>query len=132
MVSDTFMCGIFWESERFVRPLLVGKPGFSAAGGRVIRVLTWILVRTLWALDWGRVVSFLFALPSPAGASMWLGAGGEVGASDGIIAVAMSRVQWRFVVPGIFRRGRGSCGKVASLSGALVLDALVLGVYCLG
>ena len=86
----------------------------------------------LMAVDRGQVGSFIFALNPLAGAAMWLGARGEVGASDGIIAVAMSRMQWRFVVPGIFRRGRGSCGKVASLSGALVMDALVLGVYCLG
>ena len=28
----------------------------------------------------------------PAGAAVWLGAGGEVGASDGMISVAMSHV----------------------------------------
>ena len=108
------MCRIFWESERFARPFVVGKPGFSAAGGRVVRVPTWLLVRTLWEVDRGRVVSFLFALPSPAGTAVWLGAGEEVGASGGMIAVAMSCVRWRFVVPGIFRRRRGSCGKVVS------------------
>ena len=86
----------------------------------------------MWAVDREQVVSFLFALPSLAGAAVWLGAGGEVGASDGMIAVVMSRVRWRFVVPGIFRRGRGSCGTVASLAGASGRYALVLRVSCLG
>ena len=62
---------------------------------------------------------------------MLLGARGEVGASDGMIAVAMSRVRWRFVVPGIFRRGQGSCGTVASVAGASGRDDLVLRVSCL-
>ena len=64
------------------------------------------------------MVSFFFALPSLAGAIVWLGAGGEVGVSDRMIAVAMSRVRWRFVVPEIVRRGRGSCVTVASLARA--------------
>ena len=64
------------------------------------------------------MVSFFFALLFPVSAAVWLGAGGEVGASDGMIAVAMSRVQWRFVVPGIVRQGRGSCVTVASLTRA--------------
>ena len=56
--------------------------GFSATRGRVL-VLTWLLVRTLWAVDRWRVVSFFLALLLPAGAAVWLGAGGEVEASDG-------------------------------------------------
>ena len=64
------------------------------------------------------MVSFFFALLYPAGAAVWLGAGGEVGASDGMIAVVMFRVRWRFVVPEIFCRGQGSCGTVACLAGA--------------
>ena len=131
-VSDNFMCGIFCELEHFARPFVVGKPSFSASGGRVVRVPTWILVRTLWAVDRGRLVCFLFSLPSPAGAAVWLGARGEVGASNGMIAVAMSRVRWRFVVPVIVCRGRGSCGTVACLTGASGQDDLVLGVACLG
>ena len=76
--------------------------------------------------------SFLFDLTSLAGAAAWLGAGGEVGESDGMIAVAMSQVRWRFVVPGMLRRGQGSCGTVASVAGASGWDALVLRVSCLG
>ena len=38
------------------------------------------------------MVYFFLALLLSAGGAMWLGARGEVGASDGIIAVAMSRV----------------------------------------
>ena len=91
-VRDPFMCGIFWELERFDWPFVVGKPGFSAAGCQVVRVPTWHLVRTLWVVDQEQVVYFLFAMPSLAGATVWLGAGGEVGASDGMIAIAMSHV----------------------------------------
>ena len=64
------------------------------------------------------MVSFFLALLSPAGAAVWLGAGGEVGASDGMIAVAMSHVRWRFVVPGIVHRGQGRCVTVAILTRA--------------
>ena len=87
-------------------------------------------MRTLWAVDRGRVVSFLFALPSLAGAAVWLGDGGEVEASNDMIAVAMSRVRWHFVVPGIVRRGRGRCRAVASLARASGQDTLVLRVLC--
>ena len=41
------------------------------------------------AVDWERVVSFTFLLTHLAGAAVGLGARGEVGASDGMIAVAM-------------------------------------------
>ena len=74
------------------------------------------------------MVSFFFALPFPAGADVWLGAGGKVGASDRMIVVAMSHVQWRFVVPIIVCWGKGSCVKVASLARALGRVALVLRV----
>ena len=70
---------------------MVGRLGFSATRGRFI-VLTWLLVRTLWAVERRRVVSFFLTLLLPAGAAVWLGAGGEVGESDGMITVAMSRV----------------------------------------
>ena len=60
---------------------------------------------TLGAVDREQVGSFLFAMTPLAGAAVWLGAGGEVGASNGMIAVAMSRVRWRSVVPGMVRRG---------------------------
>ena len=101
--------------QRFFRPFVVGKPEFSATRGRVVCVPTWILVRTLWALECCRVVSLFFTLLSPAGAAVWLGASGEVGESDGMVAVAMSGVRWRFVVPRIVRKGRGRCLRVASL-----------------
>ena len=68
------------------------EPGFSAAGGQVARLPTWLLVHTLGAVDRERMGSFLFALTPLDGAAALLGAGGEVGASDGMIAVAMSRV----------------------------------------
>ena len=76
------------------------------------------------------MVSFLLALPSPVGAAVWLGARGEVGVSNGMIDVAMSRVWWRFVVPRIVCQGQGSCVTVASLVGGSGRDALVLRVLC--
>ena len=38
------------------------------------------------------MLSFFLALLSPYGVAVWLGAGGEVGASNEMIAVAMSPV----------------------------------------
>ena len=108
------------------------QAGFSAAGGWVARVPTWLLVRTLVAVDRERVASFIFLLTPLSGAAAWLGAAVEVGESDGMIAVAMSRVQWRSVVPGMVRRGRGSCSTLASVGGALGQDGLVLRCSCLG
>ena len=125
------MCGIFWESERFTWPFVVGEPGFSVAGGWVAQVPTWLLVRMLRAVDREGVGSFIFALIPLASAAAWLGDGGEVGASKGMIAVVMSHVQWRFVVPGMVCRGKGSCGTVASMEGVSGRDALVLRVSCL-
>ena len=78
-------------SECLDRSRVVGTPGFSATRDRVL-VLTWLLVRTLWAVDRWQVVSFFLALLLPYGAAVWLGARGEVGASDGMVAVAMYRV----------------------------------------
>ena len=49
-------------------------------------------MRTLWVVDHWRFVSFFLSQLLPAGASVWLGAGREVGASDRMIDVAMSRV----------------------------------------
>ena len=50
-------------------------------------------MRTLGAVDQERVVSFPFLLTPLSCAAACLGAGGEVGASDGMIAVTMSRVE---------------------------------------
>ena len=68
-------------------------------------MLTWLLVHTLWAVDHRRVVSFFLALLLPAGAAVWIGAGREVGASDGMVAVAMSRVGVS-LSPGFFVGGK--------------------------
>ena len=89
-------------------------------------------MRTLVAVDLERVVSFNFLLTPLVGAPTWQGSGGEVGASGGMIAVAMSRVSWRSVVPGMVRRGRGICGRLASVEGTLGRDGLVLRCSCIG
>ena len=94
-----------------------------------------MLVRTLGEVDREWVVSFTFLLTPIAGAVAWLGAGGNVGASDGMITVAMSRVRWRSVVPGIFRQGQRRHGTFSSVAGdwfALGRDGLVLRCSCLG
>ena len=49
-------------------------------------------------------LSFFFAISFPVGGAVWLGAGGEVGASEGMVAVAFPI--GFFVVPGNVRRGR--------------------------
>ena len=67
-------------------------------------MLPWLLVRTLWTVDLWRVDSFFLALIFPAGAAVWLGARGEVGASDGMVAVAMSYVGVA-LSPGLFVGG---------------------------
>ena len=79
-------------------PFVAGDTGFFSSGTRVGRVPAWLLVmRTLEAPDLVRVPlqSFLRAsltcLMAPlAGAAAWLGAGGAVGGSDGIVAEALS------------------------------------------
>ena len=58
----------------------------------LVFVLTWILVRTLWTVDRWRVVSFFLAMLLPVGVAVWIGAGGEVGASDRMVNVVMSCV----------------------------------------
>ena len=82
----------------------VVTPGFSATRGLVL-VLTWLIVRTLWTEDRWQVVSFFLALLLPDGAAVWLGTGGEVGASDGMVAVVISRVSVSSS-PGLFVGGK--------------------------
>ena len=127
--GDPFLCGICEASEISAGPFVAGEPGFSSAGVRFARVPAWLLVRTLGAVDREWVVYFTFLMTPLDGADAWLGAGGEVGSSDRLIAVAMSRVRWRSVVPGIFRRGQGRRSTLASVTGdwlALGRDGLVL------
>ena len=141
-VSLIFFCCSDGQGSSYVWDLLgVGafrlafccwRSGFSVAGGRVARVPTWILVCTLGAVDRELLGSFIFVLTPLARAAAWLGAGGEVGESNGMIAVAISCVQWHYVVPGMFRRGQGSCGTLASVAGALGRDGLVLRCSSLG
>ena len=99
--------------------LLLAGRGFSAAGCRFSIVPAWLLVRTLGAVDLEKVGSFLFVLTPLTSTAAWIGAGGEVGASDGMIAVVMYRVQWRSVIPRMVSQGRGRCGTLASMKGAL-------------
>ena len=73
------------------------------------------------------MVSFFFALLSPASAAVWLGAGGEVGASDGMIAVAMSRVL-AFLRPRDCSSGARELYDGGYLDEGLGADTLVLGV----
>ena len=70
-------------------------------------MLTWILVRTLWAFDRWQVVYFFLALLLSAGASVWVRSGGDVGAYDGMVAGAMSRVGVSSS-PGLFVGGEGA------------------------
>ena len=82
-------------------------PCFFSTGTRVGRVPAWLLVtRTLGAPDLVRMPlrGFLQAsIPCStyplAGAAAWLGAGGEVGASDGMVATALSFVGRVFCCP---------------------------------
>ena len=90
-----------WGVGYFFRAFCCWRAGFFSAEVRVARVPAWLLVLTLVAVE--RVVSFPFLLTPLSGTAAWIGAGGEVGASDGMIAVAMSRVRWRSIVP---RNGR--------------------------
>ena len=73
------MCGIFWESERFAWPFVVGEPGFSVVRVWFAQVPTWLLVCTLRAVDQEQVGYFIFALTLLAGTDAWLGAGGRWG-----------------------------------------------------
>ena len=67
-------------------------------------------MRTLWLVDQERVSYFIFALTPLVGAAAWLGSGGEVGASDGMITVIISRMRWHSLVPGMIGRGRANSG----------------------
>ena len=73
------------------------------------------------------MVSFFLALLTPSGAAVWLRAGGEVGASDGMIAVVMSRVL-AFRRPRDFLSGARELCDCGLLDEGLGADTLVLGV----
>ena len=124
-----------WDVGDFCRDFCCWRAGFYSAEVRVARVPAWLLVLTLGEVYLERVVSFTFLLTLLVGAAAWLGAWGEVGTSDGVVAVAMSRVRWRSVVPGMVLRGQGRCGTLASVEGDwldLGRDGLVLRCSCLG
>ena len=80
------------------RPFVAGETDFFFAGAHAGRVPAWLLLmRTLGAPGLVRVPlrGFLraclpFSMDPIAGAAAWLGAGGEVGKSDGMVAKAMS------------------------------------------
>ena len=79
-------------------PFLAGETGFFSAGTRVGLVPSWLLViRSLGVPDLGQVLLRGFLLASSpcstsplAGASAWIGARREVGASDGMVTRAFS------------------------------------------
>ena len=79
-------------------PFVAGETGFLSAGTWANRVPDWLLViYTLGALDLGRVLlrgflldSFPCSMSPLAGAAAWLGARGEVRASDRMVAGALS------------------------------------------
>ena len=81
-------------------PFVVGVAGFFPAGTHVGRVPDWLLVtRTLGAQDlvriplWGFLRASIPCSMYPlAGAAAWLGSKEEVGASDGMVATALSFV----------------------------------------
>ena len=81
-------------------PFVAGVTGFFSAGTRVGRVPALLLVmRTLGSPELVRVPLQGFlrdSIPCStaplSGAVAWLGAGGEVGASDGVVAKALSFV----------------------------------------
>ena len=83
--------------EMSAGPFVAGETGFFYAGTQVGRVLACLLViRTLGTPDLGRVLlqGFLWDLlpcsMNPlAGVAAWLGAGGVVGAFDGMVARAL-------------------------------------------
>ena len=119
--------------RRFLLGPFCWRAGFFSAGVRVACVPTCLLVRTLGEVDRERVVYFPFLLNPLAGAAAWLGAGGEVGASDGMIAVAMYRVEVALCRPRNGPSGARETQWLASVEGdwlALERDGLVL--RCLG
>ena len=75
------------------RIFVAGETSFFPAGTQVNCVPAWLLViHTLGAPDLGRVLlqgflldSFPFSMAPLFGAVAWLGAGGDVGESDGIV-----------------------------------------------
>ena len=77
---------------------VAGETGFFSVGARVGRVPAWLLVmQTLGAPDlvWLPLRGFLraslpFSMAPLSGAAAWLGAGGDVGVSDGMFAKALS------------------------------------------
>ena len=73
------------------------------------------------------MISFFLALLLPAGAAVWLGAGGEVGASNGMVAVAMYRVL-ACRHPWDFSLGARELCDGGWLGRGLVADTLVLEV----
>ena len=93
---------IFCAPACLARSLSIVAPGFSATVGLVFGV-TILLVRALSAVIRWRL-SFFFALSFPVGAAVWPGAGGEVGASEGMVAIVCP--EWAFIVAGNVRRGR--------------------------
>ena len=76
---------IFCAPVFLARSLGVVVLGFSATAGLVFGA-TWLLVCALSAVIRSRL-SFLFALSFPAGSAVWPGAGGEVGASEGMLSL---------------------------------------------
>ena len=83
-----------------VGPFVVGGTGFFSAGTRVVHVPYWILVmQMLGASELVRVplrgflqVSIPCSTAALTGAAVWIGAGGELRASDGIVSKALSFV----------------------------------------
>ena len=77
---------------------VAGETGFFSTETWVGRVPAWLLIiRMLGAPDLGRVLllgflraSFPCSMDSLSGAAAWLGAGGAVGASDRMVARALS------------------------------------------
>ena len=115
--GDPFLCGICGACEIFAWPFVAGEPGFLSAGIWVAHVSAWLLVRALRAVVREWVVYFTFLMTPLSGSAAWLGAGGGVGASGGMIAVAMSRMRWRSVILRMFRWGQGIHGMLASVAG---------------
>ena len=89
------------ESEVSVGPSVAGVTGFFFSAGTCVGCIpAWLLVmRTLGARDlvrvplWGLLRASIPCSRSPlSGAAAWLGAGGEVGACDGMFAKVLSFV----------------------------------------
>ena len=106
-------------------PFVVGVMGFFSSGTRVGHVHAWILVmRMLVAPDLVQVLlrgflraSITCSTAPLAGAAAWLGAGEEVGASDGMVAKAFPSWEGFSVIPRLIRWGRRSCISLISAKG---------------